>query len=436
MTEAQQITSFAALSEQESALRLHDLRRMQQFATLLLVAMGAIFAAASIGQARWPWLAYIRAFAEASVVGACADWFAIVALFRHPLGIPIPHTAIIPRNKIKIGETVGGFICNNFLAPTVLAERLTALDAAGWWMRWLDKPDNVALIARQFAGLIPPIGDLLGHQPIQEALRDAARRGLSAVPAAPLAGQGLSIVVENGLLLTAAEWLLIQADGSLLRHSDVVREQVSKHTSRWVPKWLDNRLAERVLAGLRTSIDELRAPSHPWRTNLVHRAKEFAQRLESDQDLAATGERIKSDILANPLIAEHIDRLWHGVELRLKSGDGDDDGVIRSSVERALQATARLLHKDEALRAMLNSWTRHAIVGAVSPNRDAIGMFIADVVGGWDDATLVRKVELQVGKDLQYIRINGTVVGGLVGLLIFTVSRLVERGDLSRLLYH
>jgi uncharacterized membrane-anchored protein YjiN (DUF445 family) len=431
MTALEHNSSFDMLSAEESIRRLRELRLMRRFATLLLVAMAGVFAAASIASANWPWLAYVRAFAEASVVGACADWFAVVALFRHPLGIPIPHTAIIPRSKAKIGETVGGFICNNFLAPQVLAERLSTLDASEWWVRWLGKPGNVALVARQVASLTPPIGDLLAHREIHDGLRDAVQRGLGTVPAAPLAGQSLLLLIDNGLLLVAAEWLLKEADGALVRNSSVVRDQVAKHTARWMPKWLDDKLADRVLTSLRTSIDEMMAPGHPWRANLVSGAGSFAEKLATDPGLAASCERIKSDLLANPLVAEHIDRLWRGVELRLKSGGGDS--VIQAGLEQALQSTAGFLQDDEVLRAMLNGWARRAIAGTVLPNRDAIGGFIAAVIGGWDDETLVRKIELQVGKDLQYIRINGTLVGGLVGLLIFVASRLVNWVDLPGL---
>jgi uncharacterized membrane-anchored protein YjiN (DUF445 family) len=409
--------------------RLAGLKRMRRLATLMLVGVGAIFVAASVGASRYrsaaPFLAYVRAFAEASVVGACADWFAVVALFRHPLGIPIPHTAIVPRNKERISETIGGFIINNFLTPSVLTARLATLDIAGWWARWLEKPGNAALVAGQVAGIAPPIAELLACPEAHEALSGAARRGLGALPAAPLVGQSLLLLVEKGFIAKSADWLLDQGERALTRHGAFIREQVSKNTSTWIPKWLDDRLADRVLASLRTGIDNMRKPEHPWRAALELRAQVFAAKLMEDPATAEEGERIKSELLDNPRIAAYLDPLWRSVEDRLQTG-GSEDPLVRNGIEKALHGMARMLDNDRELAGQLNEWTRGAVARMVAPNRDAIGSFVGDVVSGWDDETLVNKIELQAGKDLQYIRINGTIVGGLVGLLIFTASRIAD----------
>ncbi len=414
--------------------RIASLRRMRRLATGLLVLMASLFVATSFGVAYWPWLAYVRAFAEASVVGACADWFAVVALFRHPMGLPIPHTAILPRSKARIAETLSGFICNNFLEPAVLQDRLIAIDAAGWWSRWLEKPGNIELLSRQFAELMPQIADFLTHREVHDALRDAARHALGTVPASPLAGQTLSVVIRNGLLMVSADWLFAKIDLAVLRNSDKVREHISRHTTRWVPKWLDNKLADRLISGIHNTIEEMRQPGHPWRDRLEEMAAEFAERLEHDPNLFEAGERIKADVLANPLVAEQIDKIWHSIELGLKSGSSND-AKISAAARQALQTTAQLLINDDALRTQFNDWVRRAIAAVIEPNSDAIGDFISDVVSGWDDRTLVSKLELQVGKDLQYIRINGTVVGGLVGLLIYTADHLLIGFDLTTLFH-
>jgi uncharacterized membrane-anchored protein YjiN (DUF445 family) len=416
--------------------RLAGLKRMRRTATMLLVGVAVVFVMVSIGAARYPsaapWLDYVRAFAEASVVGACADWFAVVALFRHPLGVPIPHTAIVPRNKAKISQTIGGFVINNFLIPSVLESRLETLDVAGWWSEWLRRPGNGALIARQFAGIAPPVAELLARPEVHEALTGAARRGLGAVPAAPLVGQSLRLLVAKGFIAKAADWLLDQGERALSRHGDLIREQVSKNTSAWMPKWLDKRLADRVLTSLRNAIDEMRKPGHPLRGSLELRAEALATKLIEDPAMAKEGDRIKSDLLANPVIAAYLDPMWRSVEERLKAGDSEDS-LVRTGIEQVLSGTARLLADDPAIAATLNAWTRSAIARLIAPNRDTIGAFIGDVVSGWDDETLVSKIELQIGKDLQYIRINGTIVGGLVGLLIFAASRVVEHFHLLEL---
>src|SRR5579871_2556657 len=176
--------------------RIRGLRRMRTAATTLLAAMAAAFVAASAFEARWPWLGYVRAFAEASMVGACADWFAVVALFRHPLGIPIPHTAIVPQNKTRIGDAIGAFIGSNFLAPAVVRARLEGIDAVGWWATHLAEPENAAAVARRIVGVLATVVAFLAREPIHGALCDATRRGLRSVPAAPLAGRLLAVLLE------------------------------------------------------------------------------------------------------------------------------------------------------------------------------------------------------------------------------------------------
>jgi uncharacterized membrane-anchored protein YjiN (DUF445 family) len=392
-----------------------------------------VLIASSIWVSDYPSLAYVQAFAEASVVGACADWFAVVALFRHPMGLPIPHTAILPRSKSRIAETLSAFICNNFLEPQILRDRLVVIDAAGWWSRWLEKPANIDLLARQFAELMPQIADFLTHREVHDAIRDGARQALGTVPASPLAGQTLGVIVRNGLLMVAADWLFAKIDLAVMLNSDAVREHISKHTMRWVPKWLDNKLADRLITGIHTTIEEMRQPGHPWRYRLEEMTQDFAARLEHDPGLYDAGERIKADVLANPLVADQIDAIWHSIELGFKSGSANE-AKIRAGTEYVLRTTSELLANDEHLREQFNEWVRSAITAAIGPNRDAIGHFISDVVSGWDEQTLVTKLELQVGKDLQYIRINGTVVGGMVGLAIYAAHHFLSAFDLTSLL--
>jgi uncharacterized membrane-anchored protein YjiN (DUF445 family) len=408
--------------------RVAQLRNMRVWATSLLAAMATIFIAAALLEARWPWLGYVRAFAEASVVGACADWFAVVALFRHPFGIPIPHTAIVPRNKGRIGDAISAFVCNNFLAPSVVAARLATIDTAGWWSRYLAKPGNAALIAQRSAALLAPAVELLEREPVRALLRDATRRGLHEIPAAPLAAKVLGVLLKNGQLLALAEWAIQHGDTSLVRNNDFLREKVSAHTSWWIPKWLDGKIADRVLTGVRGSLSEMREPDHPWRAHLVRTVEELIDRLSHDPETIAAGERVKAEMLDNSTVAEHIDRLWHAIEGRLRDGEGAS--LVQTHLENALLVLARWLQDDAALRGLLNHWVRELIEGAVVPHRDEIGGFIADVVKRWDERTLVGKLELTVGKDLQYVRINGTLVGGLVGLLIHAATQLAAGLDL------
>jgi uncharacterized membrane-anchored protein YjiN (DUF445 family) len=408
--------------------RIAELRRMRSWATSLLAAMATIFVAAALLEGRWPWLGYVRAFAEASVVGACADWFAVVALFRHPFGIPIPHTAIVPRNKARIADAISAFVCNNFLAPSVVASRLATIDAAGWWGRYLAKSGNAARIAERSAGLLAPAVELLARAPVHAFLGDATRRGLQSIPAAPLAANLLAVLLKNGQLLALAEWAIEHGDTSLVRNNELLREKVTQHTSWWIPKWLDGKIADRVLTGVRGSLSEMREPDHPWRAHFVRLAEDLIDKLAHDPETIAGGERVKAEILDNPAVAEHIELLWRAIEAKLRDGEGA--AFVLAHLEAALLVLARWLQEDAALRALLNHWVRELIEGTVVPHRDEIGGYIADVVKRWDERTLVDKMELTVGKDLQYVRINGTLVGGLVGLLIHAATQLAAGLDL------
>jgi uncharacterized membrane-anchored protein YjiN (DUF445 family) len=419
-TEPKAILPPAVLDE-----KLTELRRMRGLAIGLLVAMTAAFAATWYFEPRWPWLGYIRAFAEASMVGACADWFAVVALFRHPLGIPIPHTAIVPRNKARIGDAIGKFIDTNFLAPSVVSARLANIDAVGWWAGYLIKPDNAAIVAQRTVGFLAPVVEIMAREPIHAYLRETTRHGLQAVPAAPLAGRVLAVLLESGQLLALAERAIAYVDAALARNDELVRAKVAAQSSWWIPKWVDNRLADRVMSGMRGSLGELHGANHPWRGHFVSFAEELIGQLESDPEMFATGERLKAEILANPAVVTWLDMLWREIEAKLKESLAGDTSFVQSYLENTLPSLARSLTEDDQLRMTFNGWIRRTVEMTVVPHRAEIGAYIADVVRRWDDRTLVGKMELTFGKDLQYIRINGTLVGGLVGLLIHIISELV-----------
>ncbi len=396
---------------------------MRLLATGLLGLMLAVFVAASALQARWPLLAYLRAFAEAGMVGACADWFAVVALFRHPLGLPIPHTAIVPRNKVRIGESLGGFICNNFLAPEVVTARLRALDLAARLARWLAEPANAAAIARRAAALLPPVLDALSDEHVRDFTRGLFSRTAESVEASPLAARVLSVLVAHGHHQALFDRAIAAARDFLYANEGMIRAKVSTRSWSWLPRWVDQRVADTVMAGLLETLHELAAPGHPWRGEFQAAVDEFVGRLATDPAWRARGETIKAEVLANPAVEDYLDSLSREIRRRLVADAAADCGLLRRGLDQALRALGRRLEQDEAMRAVLNRWLLTAAERTVVPNRGEIGAFIAGVVARWDSATLVSKLELQVGKDLQYIRINGTLVGGLVGLLIFAASR-------------
>jgi uncharacterized membrane-anchored protein YjiN (DUF445 family) len=409
------------------AERRADLRRMRAIATTLLLLMAAIYLATWYAPTNWVWAPYLGAFAEAGMVGACADWFAVVALFRHPLGLPIPHTAVIPENKRRIGAALGRFITNNFLSPRIAMARLSSVDAAGLAARWLEDERNARAIAEGAGRLIAYALDLIPKAAFNEWVGMAARRGVEAVPAAPLASRGLSILWAQGAGQTLLDQGLDFVEAALERNKATIARHVAQKSWRWIPKWVDDMIAAKVLNGLAGTLKEMRAPDHPWREQANALIEKLIDDLAHDPEMRAQGEALKREILANPVFAEQAQALWDEVEAALRNDLPRHAEAIAAWVVASSGALGRWLAEDEARRARINRSLRRFVLRAVLPRRAEIGAYIAAVVDNWDAATLVSRLELQVGKDLQYIRINGTLVGGLVGLLIFTLSRAIGR---------
>ncbi len=405
--------------------KIRELRRMRMFATSLLVVMALVFVASSLGMGARPWLAYVRAFAEAAMVGACADWFAVVALFRRPFGLPIPHTGIIPRNKVRIGAALGRFMSNNFLSPLVLARKLDKIDAAGFVSDWLDRPGNARRVAGQASLSLPRVLAALPREPLIDWLALGATRGLGAVPAAPLASKLLELLWARGETQALLERAIEFAEDSLLRNRDFIRAEVAKKSSRFIPKWVDAMLADRVISGIQSTLGEMRKPDHPWRAEIERAISKLIADLAGDPQMRARGEALKRDALSNPVFAARMREACDSLESQAHLGLSAHAGTVAAGLEFALVSLSRWLREDEAIRAKLNRWGRRMALRAILPRREEIGVYIASVVENWDAATFVDRLELQVGRDLQYIRINGTLVGGLAGLLIFIASKWI-----------
>ena len=396
---------------------------MRTIATMLLVLMAAIYLAMRRAPANWLWAPYLSAFAEAGMVGACADWFAVVALFRRPLGLPIPHTAVVPENKRRIGAAMGRFITNNFLSPRVAIARLASVDFAGLAARWLENKRNAEAVAASARRAIPYALDLVPKAEVDEWVAFAARRGIEAVPAGPLASRGLSILWAQGAGQTLLDQGLDFVETTLAEHKATIVRHVSQKTWRFIPKWVDEMIAAKVLNGLTETLREMRDPDHPWREQANALVENLIDNLAHDPEMLARGEALKHDILASPIFAEQVLALREELERALRDDLPRHAEAIVQWLADSAGALGRWLEEDPARRARINRRLRLLALRTVLPRRAEIGGYIAAVVDNWDTATLVNRLELQVGKDLQYIRINGTLVGGLVGLLIFTLSR-------------
>jgi uncharacterized membrane-anchored protein YjiN (DUF445 family) len=368
-----------------------------------------------------PQFAGVQFFAEASLIGGLADWFAVVALFRHPLGIPIPHTAIVANSKERIGIAIGRFMANNFLSPKVLAERMRDVDISGWAARWILRGDNANNVAQRATSSLNQALSALPREDLNAFLSGAVRGGIENVPASPFASRILSLLWAHGEMQALAEKLLDWASTTLAKNRETLRAKVSKRTSRLIPKWIDGMVADKIIDGVARILDEMREPSHPWRIEMTSTVEQLIGDLAVKPEMIEKGEELKAKMLATPAVTSQIDALWVRIENRLEAPE--TQAQLTRVIERLLNNIGNRVQDDENLRTGINRWLRVAVLRTVAPRRTEIAEFIRNVVENWDVETLTERIELTVGRDLQFIRINGTIVGGLVGLIIFAVTQ-------------
>ncbi len=404
---------------------MSELKRMRRLSASLLLLMLTLFVGCSVMASVWPWLVFPRAFTEAAVVGACADWFAVVALFRHPLGIPVPHTAIVPLQKARIGESIGQFISDNFLAPPDISARLERIDLAGWATKWIKEPANAKQAAIHLQNTFPSFIQFFSDHELRSFIHRLIRNGIDSIEAAPLVARLLSALVVNDNHEDAFDVAVDMAIRFLDEHKDAIRQRVSKSSVRWLPNWIDDKVTDAFLAELQHTLSETRAVDHPWRVHFRVFVNTQLARLADDPELLDYCERIKSEVLDNTTVGGYLDWLAGRVEAGVQQELIVKEGMFTSGLEQILLSIGHWLDNDPGICEKINCWAQSLVINTVEPNRVEIGRFVAEVVAHWDTRTFVDKLELQVGKDLQYIRINGTLVGGLVGLAIYSLGRIL-----------
>ncbi|MBI3515651.1 MAG: DUF445 domain-containing protein [Proteobacteria bacterium] len=392
---------------------------MRLIATGLLIAMIALLIAARLGQPAHPWLGFVRAFAEAATVGACADWFAVTALFRRPLGLPIPHTAIVPRNKDRIGAGLGSFIETNFLAPELVEQKLRALDIAGRAATWLAQPANAGFLAERIAAAIPASLRTIDDKQVGAFVEVVLLDQIRGIQLAPLAGRILSVLIANDHHHAVFDALLDGAARFAERNRDFLRAHIERRSSWWIPKFVDEKIYNALMTGLQSTLTEMRAVDNPWRRQFEARLVAFADQLQSTPNYVARGERLKDDFIASPLMRAYLASVWLETKQRVLADLAAPRSLTKDWIASLLLTIGSRVQADPAQQAVVGGWIVGVALSHVVPHRRELGDFIAGVVQRWDARTVVDKLEAQVGPDLQYIRISGTVVGGLVGLAIY-----------------
>ncbi len=405
--------------EERQLARLTFMRRV---ATGLLLAMTVVFVFARVYQGRYPALSYVTAFAEAAMIGALADWFAVTALFRHPLGLRIPHTAIIPSNKERIGENLGNFLEHNFMSYEVVHAELARFDFAGAAAHWLTQPANTSAVGRQMTDAVPTLLEMVNNKDAVRFLRDALSGSLEGVKLAPLLSRLLSVLVAGGQHTVLLERFLNMIASALDEHRPYIRQKVHEHSPRWVPKLIDEKFFERLMEGVQDTLDDIRSEDGTWRARFEHATDELIEKLATSPEYEEKLHALLKRSLGHPLFRRYVNQVWHGARGRLLADAASADSQLAKHLERSLQALGRALARNPAVQQRLNesicSFAAHAIVA----RREVLVALVRRVIRSWDADTVSRKFELHVGRDLQYIRINGTIVGGLVGLLLHALT--------------
>ena len=400
---------------------------MKAGATGLLFVMAAVFAVARAFEPQYPWLGYVKSFAEAAMVGGLADWFAVTALFRHPLGLPIPHTAIIPRNKDRIGEALARFLQENFLIPSVVARRMQRIDVAGATGRFLQTPAGEGTRIRAGASrLIADIFESLDDERLGGIVKGAVASRIRKMEVSPLLGHALASAINEDRHVPMLEAAIRWTARALDANEPLIREMVHKKAN-WVLKLagLDAKLADAIIDGLRKLTVEMSTdPAHPVRVKVEEALAQLANDLQTRPETRERVEAMKEQLLDNKSVSLWLDTLWQKGREAVIRAARNPDAVMAGKLGEVLKSMGTTLEKDKRIRAAINQFARRAAVGMAASYGSSIVKLVSETVRGWDAQTVTNRLEAAVGRDLQYIRINGTLVGGMVGLMLHLVDRL------------
>ncbi len=393
-------------------------------ATSLLIAMGALFVTCQLLMGTYPALAPVRAFAEAALVGALADWFAVTALFRHPLGVPIPHTAIIPRNKIRIGRSLGLFVQRNFLTEKALEGE--SLNITGAIARWLETPANRKTITSRIATLLPKIISSLEEREVKAFVDNQVEEFIRRVDFAKTGAKLFRTLTANEMHEVMLDEMVENARGFFRSNQEWFRRELREASPWFVPDFVDKRIFNAIVDKTEDTFSKALADkNHELRRRLHGSVLIFIEKLETAEEFRVKGEKLKETLLSSEVFRGYISSLRDSFLQSIKSDAQSDSSLLVATIDRILANFVSTMKASPALQHRMDSFMRGVLRAAFGEQSSHVADLIARTIEGWDTKTLVSKLEEQVGNDLQYIRINGTIVGGLVGLLLYAVERLL-----------
>ncbi len=423
-------SSFTSFTDDASKRR--DLWKMKSLATGLLALATAIYLGCRWLESRGgggDWVGYVRAASEAGMVGALADWFAVTALFRHPLGLPIPHTAIIKRKKDQLGASLGSFVGTNFLSPEVVTAKVNSAQVSWRVGRWMADPANAARVAQESSTILRAVVGVLRDEDVEQVIDNTIVKRIAEPQWGPPIGRVLAELLADNRQLPLLDLLAERAHQWALGSQETIDRVVLRDAPQWAPKFVNIMLSEKIYREVVEFTWKVRStPDHEVRLAANRFLEQFADDLQHDEAMIAKAERIKSQIMGREEITGMAEATWRAAKRLILESADDPNSTLRRKVAENVQALGEQLRDDEITRAKVDGWIERGARYLAANYADEIATIVSDTVARWDAEEASKKIELQVGRDLQFIRINGTVVGSLAGLAIYTVSHLMFGG--------
>ncbi len=402
-----------------------QLRKYKAFATGLFVLMAVIFIVTTLLQksSSSHWIGYVRAFAEAAMVGALADWFAVTALFRHPLGLPIPHTNLIENSKQRLGDNLGSFVVSNFLSPQNIRPYIQKLKISNFVGEWLAKEKNQGILIRNISDIVLDILNKLDDTAVSQFISKKVSEMTDDIKLNQVVGNGIGYILEKNDHQRIITNLSRQIKEYILENDEMIKDRVKKGSYSFIPSFVDNKIADKIADGLADFFKEVEEnPQHEVRTLITRKIHEFSVDLKEDPKWNDEFKTIKNGLLKNDKLEEYSSDIWVSIKKTLMKELQEEHSALKNYLSKNLNEFALNLKSDENLQNKIDHWVRVTAYKYILKNTHQFGNLISTTVGNWQGKELSEKLELEVGKDLQFIRVNGTLVGGLVGLIIYTIA--------------
>lgn len=402
-----------------------QLRKYKAFATGLFLLMAAIFIATTLLQKNVDshWVGYVRAFSEAAMVGALADWFAVTALFRHPLGLPIPHTNLIENSKERLGDNLGSFVVSNFLSPQNIRPYMMKLKISGFVGEWLSKEKNQEILIKNLSDIVLDILNKLDDTAVSQFISKKVQEMTDDIKLNKIVGNGIGYIIEKNDHQRMVTNLSAQIKNYILENDELIKERVKKGSYTFIPSFVDNKIADKIATGLSDFFREIEEdPRHEIRNLITQKIYDFSVDLKEDPKWEEEFKIIKNDLLKGDKLNEYSNDIWVSIKNTLKNELQEEDSSLKKYISKNLDEFSENLKTDANLQNKIDDWIRVTAYKYILRNTHQFGNLISSTVGNWQGKELSEKLELEVGKDLQFIRVNGTLVGGLVGLVIYTIA--------------